>query len=291
MFLNGYDTTAGSKNKIKDSIATTLKGLSTMDQLPKVSKKGVYAINHANGNDLSVFVYPLSLTDYKRENITVVDQRPYFNKSGSVVNDAEYSMIELAAMLQQDLQKGEMTLIKQTRPLVARTVSRAVGELISKEAGLNDSQRMTVQIILAHYYFCLTENINSNWVFPANNLVSQTVIADSIVISEIIDHCGFINTLPLLLKALKTHPSLMSLDRLDIVGLITYFTRIWMVLSGFRQILAAAAEMPTYLIAMCYATVTHRIYQKTKLGEYLDPKFNKGVDNFIKQVGYYKASA
>ena len=48
MIINGYDTTVGSRFKVKDKATETIRMLQSSDKLELVDQRGVYAISHKN---------------------------------------------------------------------------------------------------------------------------------------------------------------------------------------------------------------------------------------------------
>ena len=48
MYINGFDTTVGSRFKVKFKVAETLRQLQSADKLELVDRRGVFAITHQN---------------------------------------------------------------------------------------------------------------------------------------------------------------------------------------------------------------------------------------------------
>lgn len=287
MILNGYDTTVGTRFKVKDKVADTLNILQSTDRLEIIDDRGVYAITSKNDSGLPPFIFPMSFTNYMREKITVMDQRPYFNKSGQNINLPEYNVMFLAACLQQDLQEGQTTLLKTARPCTIKAFANALSRAMGRGIQLDVRQQTVLKIILAYYYVCLLEGPIESLSYVATNSIRSALPFSIDDINGVIEGLGFIGTLPDLHKAIVTNPELFSLSRLDISGLLQAGSGIFFAPSGYRQIVQAALEMPTLFTAFCWGAATQKLYQKSMIGEELDPKrFNK-VDAFVKSVGYY----
>ena len=287
MIINGYETTVGSRFKLKDKVAETINALQSTDRLELVDNRGVYAVDHKNDFGLPHFVFPISLINYMREPVTVFDQRVYFNKAGRNINVPEYNVMLLASILQQDAQKGNLTLVKSVRPFTIKAFANSVGNAISRTATLDIVQKITLRIILAHYFVCLAENPDNDFTFVSMNAVSRSLRVSQQQVLEVIEDIGYINTLPQLLAAIKENPALFALSRLDIGGLVAAGSSVFFSTSGFRMLMGAALEMPTLFTAICWGAATQKIYQNTAVGQELNIKEDRTVSNFIATAEYY----
>lgn len=289
MILDGYNTTVGSTYKVKDKITETVKLLQSTQRLDKIDNNGVYGIDHNNDFGLPPFVYPLSLINYKREPVTILDQRTYFNKQGRNINIPEYNIMLLAANLQQDLQNMNLTLVKTVRPYTIKAFANAFGNALSRTVTLDLTQRITLRIILAYYYVCLSENSNVDYTFVAQNAIGRALRIPQTQVHDIIKDLGYLSRLSDLLNVIKNEPSLFSLSKLDIGGLIAAGSSIFFATSGFRMLMGAALEMPTLFTAICYGAATEKVYQNTMVGQELNPKNDSSVTSFIQTVAFYNA--
>lgn len=287
MILNGYQTTAGSRFAVKDKVTETVKTLQSTDRLDQVDSRGVFAIDHKNDFGLPPFVFPISVYNYMKEPVTVIDQRTYFNKQGRNINVPEYNIMLLAAVLQQDLQKHNTNLLKSVRPFTIKAFANSVGNALGRLATLDILQKITLRIILGHYFVCLSESKDIDWSFVSQNAVSRALRVPQSDVLAVIEEVGYISTLAELLEAIKKHPSLFALSKLDMGGLVAAGSSVFFSTSGFRMLMGAALEMPTLFTALCWGGATQRIYQNTAIGQELDIKRDKTVDNFIRQVEYY----
>lgn len=287
MILNGYDTTVGSRFKIKDKVAETIKLLQSTQRLDQIDNRGVYGVDHKNDFGLPKFVFPISVFNYKREPVTVIDQRTYFNTAGKNINVPEYNVMLLASILQQDLQRGNSSLVKTVRPYTLKAFANAFGNALSRTVTLDVLQKMTLRIIIAHYYVCLFESSEVDYTFISQNAISRSLRVPQSDVLEIIEDLGYINTISGLLNAIKENASLYSLSRLDLGGLIASGSSIFFATSGFRMLMGAALEMPTLFTAICYGAATEKIYQNTAVGQELNVKNDSSVSNFIQTVGFY----
>lgn len=287
MILNGYDTTVGSRFKIRDKVTETINALQSTDRLELVDNRGVYAVDHKNDFGLPPFIFPISFTNYAREPVTVFDQRTYFNKSGRNINVPEYNVMLLASILQQDAQKGNLTLVKAVRPFTIKAFANSVGNAIGRTTTLNIVQKITLRVILAHYFVCLSESTNVDYMFISQNAVSRALRLSQVQVQEIIQDIGYLGTLADLLKAIKESPELFALSRLDLGSLIAVGSSVFFSTSGFRMLMGAALEMPTLFTALCWGAATQKIYQNTALGQELNVKEDKSVSSFISTTEYY----
>lgn len=287
MILNGYDTTVGSRFKVKDKVTETIKALQSTDRLEQIDNRGVYAVDHKNDFGLPAFIFPISLVNYMREPVTVIDQRTYFNKQGKNINVPEYNVMLLAAGLQQDLQNRNMTLIKSVRPYTIKAFANSVGNAIGRTSTLDLVQKITLRIILAHYFVCLSENPETDYAFISQNAVSRALRVSQTQVQSVIQDIGYLGKLEDLLKAIKEEPSLFALSRLDMGGLVSAGSSVFFSTSGFRMLMGAALEMPSLFTAICWGAATQRIYQNTAVGQELNVKTDSNVTNFIATVDYY----
>lgn len=291
MILNGYDTTVGSRFKVKDKVAETLKALQSSDRLELIDDRGVYAITHKNDFGLPPFVFPMSLQNYMRKPVTVFDMRTYLNREGRNINLPEYNVMLLAASLQQDLQTGNKTLIKSVRPFTIKAFANGLGRKLERTVQMDIEQRRTLRIILAYYYVCLMEDTSTDYKYVAQNAIKAALRYDINDIRDVIDDLGYVGSLPELIAAITSHPQLFALSKLDMAGLIAVAGTIFFSTSGFKFIVSAAIELPTLFTAMCWGAATQKLYQNTTIGEELNVKQDKNVETFIKQVGFYFQSA
>lgn len=287
MIINGYDTTVGNAFRVSEQVENTIKMLSTTSRLEKVNTRGVYGIDFNNGENFPTFIFPITVENYRREKITVIDQRNYFNKSGGLVNSAEYTMIEIAASLQQAAANNDLVVLKTVRPFVAKAMAKSLGNILKRRGNLDLVNHMTVEVMLIHYYNCLLTPATEDVTFITQNVVKSALnYPDSFVLS-VIEQTGRINNLKELLSALKTYPSLFSLQKLDMGGLVSMINQTWMVLSRYNQILGGAFELPHLFTAICYVSVTERVYQKTEIGQALDKKYNPSIGSFIDTINHF----
>lgn len=287
MILNGYDTTVGSKFKIKDKVAETIKLLQSTQRLDQIDNRGVFGVDYKNDFGLPKFVFPISIVNYKREPVTVLDQRTYFNQAGKNINVPEYNVMLLSSMLQQDMQRGNTSLIKTVRPYTLKAFANAFANALARTVTLDIVQKITLRIILGHYFVCLFENQNVDYTFISQNAISRSLRIPQTQVLNVIQDLGYLGTLEDLLNAIKNEPSLFSLSRLDMGGLITSGSSIFFTTSGFRMLMGGALEMPTLLTAICYGAATEKIYQNTAIGQELNVKNDSSVSNFIQTVGFY----
>jgi hypothetical protein len=287
MILNGYDTTVGSKFKIKDKVAETIKLLQSTQRLDQIDNRGVFGVDHKNDFGLPKFVYPISVFNYKREPVTVLDQRTYFNTAGKNINVPEYNVMLLSSILQQDMQRNNLTLIKTVRPYTLKAFANAFGNAIARTVTLDVVQKMTLRIIIAHYFVCLFEDPSVDFTFISQNAISRSLRVPQADVLNVISELGYLGRLEDLLAAIKSDPSLFSLSRLDLGGLVAAGSSIFFATSGFRMMMGAALEMPTLFTAICYGAATEKIYQNTAVGQELNPKNDSSVTNFIQTVGFY----
>lgn len=285
MILNGYDTLVGSKFKISDHIASTIKTLATTNRLtPFNGNRGLYSVTSENGDGIPSFVFPITLTDYRGQLITIFDQRNYVNSAGRVVNAPEYAMIEAATALQQMAAKGDKTLLLSAETYTVKAFARSIGGLLARQASLDLSKRVELEIILGHYYNCLLTNPDDDYAFVSQNVLKRSLNVNPSMSAPIIEEVGYVNTLKDLVNALKSSPRLPTLSKLSETELVSVINRIWYAASGFKMIIGASVELPHLFTAICFATVTNNIYRKTEIGRILDPKDNPNITGFIQSV-------
>lgn len=281
MILNGYDTIVGSKFKRTDNIDSTLKTLSTTNRLPLLSDQGVYGVDYENGEAIPSFVFPITVTNYKGQMITVFDQRHYMNSKGNITNTEEYGMMYAASVLQQQVAKGKRGLLNSCEHYTVKAFSKAVSNLLAPQSNLNASQKIELEIILAHYFVCLISNKDDDYEFISQNVIKKALKYSPMTTQPIIESLGYLDSLSDLVTALKENERLPTLAKLDTGAFVAIINRTWFVSSGFKMIMGAAAELPHLFTAICYASVTNNMYKKTGVGRVLDRKETPDIDSFV----------
>lgn len=285
MILNGYDTTSGSRFKLKDKVAETIKQLQIMDKLELVDTRGVYAVTANNAVNFNNFVFPISMVNYAKEKITVIDQRTYFNSQGRNINIPEYNIMLLAAILQQDLQNGKTTLLKSVRPWTIKAFAGAIESALMKSVTMDVAERTALRIILGHFFVCMGESPDIDFNFVSQNAVSRALKLPASRVLETLDGIGYIGTVLDLIDVLKKR--FFNFDRLDISQFMGAASSIFYSTSGFRMLVGAAVELPTLFTALCWGGATQQLYKNTLIGMELDSRRDKGVDDFIRLVEFY----
>lgn len=284
MLLNAYDTTVGQPFKIADSISDTLKTLVLTNGLPK-EKEGqdLYLVGHGN-NNIKEFSFPISLVGHDRKPITVIDIRPYTNKLGKIVNQPEYTFITLAGMLQQNINVGELTLLKSGRILATRVYAKSLAQKFESKAGLDGYETILLQLIFANFHTMQYESGSGDYQFVSTNVLNTALGLDRSVTASIIEDMGFITTIRELITYISTKPELYKLNSLNLKEFITVGSTIWFSSVG-KQIVGAALEHPCLFSSMVYTTIMNRMFNKTGVGLQLDPKYNgELVESFAKNI-------
>lgn len=283
MILNAYDTTVGKPFKTTDKVENTLKTLALLNKIERSNRENLFVIDHSNGDNVHQFIYPLSVQSLDRKFVTFVDKRAFITKNNVLINEPEWNAMWVAANLQQDIQENNLANLLLVRNTTLVAFSQTIGGVLARKANCDIRERLIVVSILAHYYNCLLSNPNSNVSLSSKNAIKTALRFDDIEINEIIDNVGYLSNLFDLLKAIQSVPALYKLKTLDLKSLIVNGSGIWFSSVG-RQIPGAALEHPALFTGMCYATANNKVYHKTRLGEQLDPKFNKTLETFIKTI-------
>lgn len=284
MLLNAYETTVGKPFAIMDKVQGLLKSLSTMDDLDKSSKEGVLYITHENGNQLPLFIFPLSVIDHQRRKITVLDKRPFSNKKDIIINPVEFVGQLVTACIQQDAFEGNTTPIKSSRYITTRGYARALANRIGRQAGLDPRETSELAIILGHFYVCLTEKQNDDYQFVSANVLKQALQLDQSVTQPIIEEMGFVSSIHTLVDYITRREGFFKLKHLtqkDFIGLGS--TIIFSNLG--KQVVGAALEHPPLFTGLCFMALKNRMYLQTTLGQQIDPKYNeKLTDSFVRMI-------
>lgn len=274
MLINAYDTHVGKPFAVLDHVNTTLQRLALMNDLERLDE-GVYAITHENGQGLPFLNFPLSAVGYDRKPIVVVDNRPYTDKRGNLVNRSEQVALLTAAYVQKDVMEKDYSVILRSNGLVMRALARAWGQQLIRSAGLTEEQSLTIYIIIAHYYNCLINHPSDDVVFSSQNLIQQNLGLPRELSLEVIEKIGYLNNIKELHGALVNYPGMYKLKTMQVKDLVALGQRIWYSSTG-KQLIGAALEHPPLLIGMCAATISNKTsYGKTPLGLQLDPKYNE----------------
>lgn len=284
MILNGYDTFVGGKVSVSDNIPGTLKMLSTTNNLQDFGKTGVKILTRENNNSIKPFIFPMTLSDYKGNMTTIMDNRHYVNTKGRVVNDGELEMMSTAALLQQLAANNSKVILNSSKPLVLKAFARSIAGVLGRRGNLNPSQRLTLAVILGHYYNCLLTSENSEYQFVSQNAIREGLRINPAISAPIIEEVGYINTFKQLFETIRDYPAFPTLAKLDIGGFIGLINQTWFVTSGFREIIGASIEMPHLYTAICYVSVTNNLYRKTAIGLEVDPKENSRAEVLVQTI-------
>lgn len=284
MIINGYDTVVGSKFKRTNNIETTLKTLSTTNRLTQLNPNGVFGVDVENGESFDSFVFPISLTDFRGKKITVFDTRHYANSRGAIINKEEYSVLYAAAVLQQQVYTGNMRNIDSSLRFTTKAFAKATAGFLAQPANLNTTQRVELEIILAHYFICMSSTPSDDIVFVSQNMINSALRYTPVTTNPILTEMGYCGTIADLLEYIKGNDRLGTLSRLDMAGLVGTINRTWYVSSGFKMITGAAAEMPHLFTAICFGSATNNLYAKTAIGRVLDKKETPDITSFVKVI-------
>lgn len=283
MILNGYDTFVGKRVSVSDDIPTTLKTLSTTNRLKTFGRiSEIKLVDAENGQNIKPFIFPMSLTDFRGNKVTVVDTRHYVNSAGKTVNPAEFNMMLVAALLQQAVYKGNKGTLLATRQYALKAFAKSISSVLQR--GLTFAQKLDLEIILGHYYNCLLTSNGDDYLFVSQNALKQAINVQPNTSYSVISEIGYINTFKDLVDTIKSYPTLSVLSKLDLGGFIGTVNQTWMITSGFREITGASVEMPHLYTAMCYASITNNIYKKTAIGREVDPRENPKVSHFVSLI-------
>lgn len=284
MLLNAYDTIVGKTIAVSEQIKGSIKTLALMDDLIRSPKKGVYFVDHENGNRLPLFMFPLSVQSHDRSFITVLDRRPFTNKKGDIINHAEYTQALTTAFLQQDLQERSFSTINACRDVATRGYARALSNRIGRQAGFDDQEQIELMVFLGAFFIYQTEDQSSDFIFVAQNILRRALNLDRSVTFALLEEMGWINNLTQFVDFIKNRDSFFKIKGLTVRDFIAMGSTIWFS-SLSRHIMGAALEHPPTFIGICYATATNKMYQKTTLGSQLDPKYNDDIlTAFIRTV-------
>ena len=286
MLINAYDTTAGKPYRSTDKIESTIKTLHVTRNLTPTKKPGVFVITNEEAYPFPVFAFPITMEAFNRQLITVYDERPFRNKSNAIVHANEVTISRLAAFLQHDVAEGNLTPLKNCRLIATKAFSEALGSKIVRSAGLESNEALTLKILLAYYFLCLSESNSTDLTLVGINVIRSIFGSEKGYILGVIEELPKLATLGDLLEAILTNPVLYKLkgltmgDFLAVVGGISFS-------SLGNKILMAAAEAPCLFTAMVYGVARFKVYNKTPLGIALDPKYNKGVlESFTQHIDY-----
>lgn len=274
MIINAYDTLVGKPFSMIDRVKEILQQLSLMEDLLDLGN-GIKLLTHENGKGIPFLNFPLTLTGYDRSIITVMDDRPYRNNKGQIVNQAERTALLTAASVQQDIMNRNHSVLLSSGALVMRAFSRSWGQQIVRTAGLTDEQAMVVYTLIGHYYNCLINDPVDDVAFSSQNLIHNNLAIPRNTIIEVLESTGYIGDLKTLHELLVNWPGMYKLKTLSLKDFIGLGQRIWYSSTG-KQLIGAALEHPPLLIGMCASCISFKnSYAKTPLGMQLDPKYNE----------------
>lgn len=287
MFINAYDTTAGTPLKVTDRVESTIKTLHMLRDLSPTKKDGVFVVSHAANYEVPVFAFPITTQGFDRKLITVFDERPFRNQNNNqITNQNEMVIIRLAAFLQHDAAQGNLTPVKAGRLQCAKAMAEALSVRLGRPANLLAQESMILKMLLIYYYVGLIEQDDDELELVSMNVIRSIYGAEKGVALSAIDGVPQLKNLPELLEAIKANPALYKLkhtslaDFMAVVGSISFSA-----MKG--NVVKAAAEAPCLFMAFVYGAAVFKAYNKTPLGVALDPKYNKNsLESFINNIHF-----
>lgn len=288
MLINAYDTTVGKPFKVTDKVEAIIKALHIARTLVPTKKEGVFCIDYSAEVTADIFAFPITLRAYNNKTITIHDERPYRNKNtNQVVNSNELTILRLASFLQHDVANGDPGPLKKMRAVACKGFSESISNRISKPAGLNANEAMTLKILLGHYFVSLIEPQGNDVELVTINVMREVYGADKgyvLGIIEDIQAMGHLHTVEQLLQAINKNPTLYKLKGYDLKDFISAYSGITFAALGNKMI-GAACEAPCFFSALAYGAVKFGSYSRTPLAQSLDIKYNKELlKNFTLNV-------
>lgn len=284
MLLNAYDTTVGRPIALNEQIKGTIRTLALMDDLVSAPKEGVYFIDFENAGRLPLLMFPLSVQSHDRRFITVLDRRPFINRKGEVINTADYSRALVTAYVQQDLQMNKFNVIQATRGLCVRGYARSLSQRIGGKHGLDMEEKAELLIFLAAFQTYQSERQSNDYELVALNVIRSTFGVDRSIAFPLIQEMGYIDSLSQFVDFIANRDGFFKLKGMTLKDFLALGSTIWFSTIS-RHIMGAALEHVPSFIGVCYSTVTNKMYQRTTLGEQLDPKYNADpIESFVKMI-------
>jgi len=286
MLTNAYDTTVGKVNKSLDGVQDTIAALHVSRDLTPTTKDNVFVLTNETELGVKTFMFPITMQAYNRKLITVYDERPFRNKSNQIVQQDQITIMKLAAFLQQDVAEGNVTNLKNGRLLAAKAFADAVSKRTAFKANLSPNENLTYKVLLAYYFVSLIEENDTDLELVGLNVIRSIYGSEKSFIMGVIEDLPRMALLSDLLDGIHKNPALYKLKSVTLQD----FTQLLgglMFSSMGNKVIAAACEAPCLFMALVYGAARFRAYQKTPLGEALDPKYNKGtLESFIKNIDY-----
>lgn len=283
MIINAYETTIGKTYSVTEKTVSIVSSLSLMDRLNPTKIPNVYYIDHTTVN-VSPFSYPLTFKDHTGQYITVYDKRPFINKSNKVINQAEANMFKLCAALQQAVVNKETAVLKTSRYLTIKGFVGALSSLLVRRGGLTLEEKLSLDVILAHYWICISEQPTVDRKFITNNVCKEVLHIQTA--KEKLLEVEDMTNIKSLLEQIHQHPALWKLKVMDFKDFLTILSKLSLSSVG-KQVITAAVEAPCLMTALIHTTVNNNLYFKTPIGLFIENKNNKNkIEELNKTIGY-----
>lgn len=282
MILNAYETTAGKPLQIADHYIQTIKTLSLIGNLDSLEgHPEIKLIKHENTpSGVTTLTFPVSYLSNLKEQETVIDMRPFTNKKDVLINTPEFSCFKVAAILQNMMSKGDLTVLRNSRNITTKAYANALARRFAQSAGLDGLEQTKLSIILAHFFVTRLESKTVDYNFISTNVIRQSLGVDPSITLPIIEEIGYPDDLKGLVEAIRNFPDLYKLHTLTIKEFVALGSSVWISSVG-RQVMGAAIEHIPLFTGIVYATVNNNMYKNTGIGIQLDPKYNrKLIDSF-----------
>ncbi len=309
---NPYDTTYGKMLNITNAQKELLKYYtSTKDTnlnyeyghgIP-VSLLVIIGYNEDEKN-LPVFDHPVTFTDIRNNTVVAVDMRKFVRQTTEqpmtlreIAKDtASLDFIMLRAMLTAQFIHGDTGIMRNLDKNFATGFALLLSWLLNIMGNFNPVDKVSIEIVIAHYYYSLMLDENDLPDMQANlhSRIAKTPLSLPITVKNVE------NTLRNIRPEIRTLDGLIENIKLVISddkrmfintdALVSLISSMWFGPGGSEAMIMSLEHVPTWM-ALMYSTVCDKTYKRSRLAGTLDKysskikpsEVEKGIELYFKE--------
>lgn len=287
MFINPYDTTFGRlqnmtqlRHQLEDHLIKNPIGgqIIRMDQSVNVGSLSVGAVPELyglfNGNStFPQFAHPLDF-QVNEKKAYIVDLRTFTKlssyKTHVTADESGYNFTIVRGLLQCMWSSVSAETLLGFGDLPSIVFGQWISNMLRRRLGLEPDIHTFTQIIAMYYWYQLFNELDKEYterelVNISRQIASATFIPETQVHATLVS-APAMRSLEDMLEHLKLQSGSVRFHNVTPAGMNEISGGSWFGLTG-RQIVSVAFEHPPTFIAMLYAGLQTRGYQKTQIGE------------------------
>ena len=309
IFKTAYDTTTGKVFVTRTLAEPLLKAFVAIGQSDarSLGLKPVGGVNayficglDPSENNISSFVHPVLIEDFKKNQYLCTDIRPYLSKkpesswpSVKEVEDcirhkADYLIAKLRTRLTQKwLEPHEREAMRSEYAFAGNVLAAWITQALARNYALDFADQGKITAVCLYYYRLLfTEGsvLTDNAREAAVVHIIKTTKMSATAVYELLDKVGEITNIEGLCEALKRVVENVRLERLEFRVLWALVQNSWYGINN-KEILSAALEHPPTLIALVFGIIKEQAFRSSAMFKLIEPLMKRADgDAFVRAV-------